>query len=550
VPFTSAWVKPPPQIGGLDHLAVQAPCINIYGRLLPGITNVTDRARYYSFYPWLIWAFDQAGIRDFNDEFIELFRRADCLFTLIAERHAVVQGDQYDRHAAAMVGSNTFAGVARSLEIPGQLALSDFAHRETATKRYFANKLGGLGQYYLGVLRELNILDGDSRNGIRYTRQIGQVIAERMDTGVNRDQFIDVVRSDVVTPAQLAALEAFCPCFLPTQPEEVSILEDLFFVRGLFRDVDALPRRRSLQSILFLARELAQNGQALSEANFRASTYTGHLPDGAPWVLPERLHGNRERWAIYSRNELLSVAVQGLFFALLDAYEQSGLRFQTVRQLVAWTMSTDEVRRSLDALEGEQPFGALVKRATAAMPDLADWQNELHEVSLAETVVGLGSIHGVSEQRAAIFLAGCRLLITLAARAPNSSNPYGSIEFESGYFRNYPINLRSFQHHCSTTWAGMSMREVLAWLLEHWGVELHLRVALRKLRGQSQSTFRIRPSDLGLEVIEPPAPAHTRPRFRQSLMILKDLGLLVDGDAGEQRPTDRSAALMELSDGS
>lgn len=49
--IVTAWVKPPIQIRGLDHLGVQAPCINIYGRLLPGITNVTDRARYYSFYP-------------------------------------------------------------------------------------------------------------------------------------------------------------------------------------------------------------------------------------------------------------------------------------------------------------------------------------------------------------------------------------------------------------------------------------------------------------------------------------------------------------------
>ncbi|CAN0583738.1 unnamed protein product, partial [Ectocarpus sp. 12 AP-2014] len=49
----TGWVKPPFQRGGLDHLGAQAPCIQIYGQLLPGITNVTDRARYYSFYPWL-----------------------------------------------------------------------------------------------------------------------------------------------------------------------------------------------------------------------------------------------------------------------------------------------------------------------------------------------------------------------------------------------------------------------------------------------------------------------------------------------------------------
>lgn len=77
--ITTAWVKPPPQIGGLDHLAVQAPCISIYGRLLPGITNVTDRARYYSFYPWLIWSLDRQGFTRYGDEFTGRFRRTDCL---------------------------------------------------------------------------------------------------------------------------------------------------------------------------------------------------------------------------------------------------------------------------------------------------------------------------------------------------------------------------------------------------------------------------------------------------------------------------------------
>ncbi|MBK7859639.1 MAG: hypothetical protein IPJ65_13680 [Archangiaceae bacterium] len=54
-----AWVRPPEPIRGLDHLGVQAPCIALYGQLLPGITNVTDRARYYSFHPWLLWSFEK-----------------------------------------------------------------------------------------------------------------------------------------------------------------------------------------------------------------------------------------------------------------------------------------------------------------------------------------------------------------------------------------------------------------------------------------------------------------------------------------------------------
>ena len=122
---TTAWVKPPPQVGGLDHLAVQAPCINVYGRLLPGITNVTDRARYYSFYPWLIWSFDNYGPTKFDDEFIERFRRADCLFSLIAERHAAKEGNDYTDHASAMVGSNTLVSVAGNLADGGTITKSE-----------------------------------------------------------------------------------------------------------------------------------------------------------------------------------------------------------------------------------------------------------------------------------------------------------------------------------------------------------------------------------------------------------------------------------------
>ena len=65
------WVEPAKPIRGLDHLGVQAPCIALYAQLLPGITNVTDRARYYSFYPWLIRSFEQR----YRDHSIEEFRR-------------------------------------------------------------------------------------------------------------------------------------------------------------------------------------------------------------------------------------------------------------------------------------------------------------------------------------------------------------------------------------------------------------------------------------------------------------------------------------------
>src|SRR6185369_11833717 len=48
-------------IDGLDHLGIELVSVNLYQALLPGLTNVTERARYYSFYPWIIHRYAQEG---------------------------------------------------------------------------------------------------------------------------------------------------------------------------------------------------------------------------------------------------------------------------------------------------------------------------------------------------------------------------------------------------------------------------------------------------------------------------------------------------------
>jgi hypothetical protein len=59
----------------------------------------------------------------------------------------------------------------------------------------------------------------------------------------------------------------------------------------------------------------------------------------------------------------------------------------------------------------------------------------------------------------------------------------------------------------------------------HWGVQRHLNVALRKLRGERRDTFRIRPLERELRVVEVPRPAATVPRLGKAFQILRDLDL-------------------------
>lgn len=158
-------------------------------------------------------------------------------------------------------------------------------------------------------------------------------------------------------------------------------------------------------------------------------------------------------------------------------------------------------------------------------PPLSDWMNDQHEIQLANTIEGLCDSKDSASHRPQILQSALKVLIALMRR-PATQDGYKDLVFQGEYFHIYPINLKSFLVHSSQTWNGLTVREWIRWLSNQWGVKTHFMVALRKLRGQSQSTFRIRPSDYGLEVISVPKAVFTMPRFNQSIRILKDIGAL------------------------
>jgi hypothetical protein len=118
------WLERPLKKIGLDNLGTQQPCVMIYTRLLPDITNVTDRAAYFGFYPWFIRAFEARYPATSDASFREKVRLADCLMTLVAERHAITQQEDIGRHSATCPGRLTLGPVARQLEDGFELELA------------------------------------------------------------------------------------------------------------------------------------------------------------------------------------------------------------------------------------------------------------------------------------------------------------------------------------------------------------------------------------------------------------------------------------------
>jgi hypothetical protein len=549
--YASGWISPLPAKTGLDHLGAQAVCVNIYGRLIPGITNVTDRARYYSFYPWLIWSHREQAELLGQEEYRERFRRADCLFTLVAERHArlCARDDHIDheRHGIAMVGRDTLLPALDRLEQGGgDLDLSRYATLEDLDDRYFQNPWGGLGQYYRGTLEELGIVVSDSRTGARFTEERGEPIAQAFGESVPGDQFLDIVSRGWVGLSELDALSMFCPCSLPECNLEHQALVDMFFCRrGDYLELgDSRPRTLGL--LLHLAGELENLGRDLEQPEFVAAAYSAALPNGLAWTPPDALQGVKKHWETYARNELLSLAAQSIFYAALALYDRDpDAHVAGAADLAAWVVATPPVSTALHGI-GEQRIEDFLVDLRDTLPPLSKWGDPSHELRLLLDRRSLLQEAALGEDGIAALLAtALRSLLSLTVRDSSEDAPYSDLPFEPGYLEYYPVNLLTLHEHARSTWKEHRVRDVLAWLIANWGVETHLRVALRKLRYDIRETFRIRPTDQGLEVIEASEPVPTTPRFDQSVQVLRDLGALERSDEGLTRPTALGRQLLE-----
>jgi len=538
----TAWVSPPQSIGGLDHLGTQAPCVLIYGQLLPGITNVTDRARYYSFYPWLIWSFDKRYPKD-ETKFVEFFRRADCLFTLISERHARVTDHDNERHGAAMVGRVQLLQALDHLEAGAALKLSEYTSQESA-HRYFKNPMGGLGQYYAGTLADLKLMDSSAKPWIKYTKEHGAPLAEQVNSTAPADRFWRVVESDDVKLDDLDALDAYCACRLAESLGECQTLTDLYFDRNNAYEQEGLQRRRSLGLILNLTHSLV-DGHDLKESVFRACTYSGTLPGRQHWAVPESLKATLACWSIYQRNDLLSIAYQTVLGTVLRELEPQNaadkITYGSVESF-AEAFSNGPAVAAVAKILNAGSFGSLLDRMEGTAPSIDDWENDEHEIQVAGRMMKCWSRGDDAQTLIELSLT---VLALLARRDDLSQSPYGGIAMPPEALTNYPINLASFRSRVAM-WRAMTIPAVMADLVM-WCLNTHLRVALRKLNQTGRSTFHMRPSERGLEVVgEIPPPANTTPRFDQAVQILRDIGALTRDPSKPNRQTTVSGIGVKL----
>lgn len=133
-------------ITGLDPLGLQTTSEATYSHLLPGISNLTNRMRYYGFYCWMLNLYASKRKQATKEDQFRFIRRSEFLASVIMATNSP--------GTPQITGSNFTKPLV--LNTAGaSISLADGADKEEGKATYWKYPSGAFGQYYLGPLMSL-----------------------------------------------------------------------------------------------------------------------------------------------------------------------------------------------------------------------------------------------------------------------------------------------------------------------------------------------------------------------------------------------------------
>jgi len=190
------WAKSGNFVRGRDPLGVQNSSISVYATLLPGLTNLTLRLRYYGFYLWLLdeYLVQDKKLRNIKSDELEAhytyIRRAELILAFVMAKT--------NPEELSVIGSNYVADHKEDAAKEGFYDIEHGADKEYQSeehKVYWDYTSGALGQYYAGSLIGLGLVE-QRKGRFRRTDDKGTVLANAFRNSVDvedRKLFLDRV---------------------------------------------------------------------------------------------------------------------------------------------------------------------------------------------------------------------------------------------------------------------------------------------------------------------------------------------------------------------
>lgn len=485
---------------GLDPLGMQNAGVTLYQSLLPGISNVTLRIRYYGYYCWVSDAYARIGATDEFAAWRSWVRRAEALYALVSS-HATGQGG---------VGGVEWAD--RRLTLGEDVIdFAEAASNDTNVVRYLRQALGVFGGAYYSQMVEVGLFTQGEHGIQRATNGAGKSAAEafRASIGADVEQVLtESIASARVSRKDLDTLAPIVPSAIPELSSERDTYEQLLFSQSDDNEGDR-SRAASLRLILNAASSLGcrPNPNSIRWHLFLASS----LED-------EQLGGQRLRWEAYQCQDLMQVAAAALLEWATDLMAEldGGRTLAEIREEVETRLSSSSPE---DIGTNWSAFREQID------PDSYDYEKTWNRLT---------GRRDSAEEKA---WDAIRLIAALDQRTRARRALAEVIRRELGVRG----NARSITSELAwlSPRSGQTVRDVVSTYITERVIRRHSWVAMQKLRRQRDYTFLFEVRDGRLVRRSGYAPVATTPRLNPAVQFLEDVGLIDD-----QGPTARGRAIL------
>lgn len=475
------------QDSGLDPLGMQRPIEVIYQSLIPGISTITLRYRYYSFFPFILKHYEDT-IRNPNPAvFRAFYRRCEALYALICthgQRELGIAGSDW---AAEILVNQASRGVI------------DFAQGADADAdenlRYLKNKAGAFGAIYSTQMREMGLLIFAAKNDpnpnpvcAKLALPLAEAFAEEI--GGLASRFFELVDRAQVSVAELADFKAMKPSRLRLGSKEHTLLKDVLLGKASGQAKYDLVRQATLTMLL----QSANQQGAIPEIE----AIKWQWFDGATGAPQSELRVP-ELWALFQACDLIRLAYETILSAALVALS--------------------------DAPRNRMPLTALVEELVdqANVPESETWEDFASQQSLGGATAKAHAqqmLEGFGEER---VQGAVKLISYLWGNAPVDEDLIQNALSGEDYF----YSLRT-EHRFLNDVSALPAKTAVSQLISDRVLKRHLWVASRKFRKQKAYTYHLEPEEGLIRYRSQFHVAPSSPRIEQALRFLKDISLIDD----------------------
>ena len=493
--------------GGVDPLGMQNSSVRLYQTLVPGISNVTLRIRYYGFYAWLADRYArEVGDTD-PERWKRFIRRAEGLYALVAARQGKESG------VAGIEWAHR-----RLLDLSARGRIDFEADTEPGSDSgYLKNAWGNFGAAYRGQLFEIGIFDHADHEIPLASRSIGKPLAQAFagSIGDSADRFGGCMEAAAASLEDLDALQTCLPSAIDAASRERDLYQELLL--GIPESTDSSGSAARRLTIRLLLRTTELLGRRPDAEAFRWALYSAQDVHGRRLTLTEPGEiEHRDRWWVYQANDLCQLACSTILKFVLDILEgfPEGVSYHGLVSTV--------VERIVEALSSDRRTWSAFAKGVPIAPNSSNADDPISEAALASEALeaGRGDRSFCTADQAATAVT---LLAILQKRLAESR-----IDLFAIFGDPNRVDFRSV--HTEVEFikgiGTCDLPEALGRLVSVRILHRHLWVALKKLRYQGDYTFLIESDDGLLRLRGKDGPTFTNPRLRPTIGFLEDLQLI------------------------